>query len=175
MVDVQDIGSRKIDHWKLWLHNNYDDEDQNEGYSDRNRIPRVLLNDGGSTYLLEKLLPSMENHKELFNRKLWSSSLLMSKEGRTLVKRSHLDFLKAGSDFASTVTYQCNFNACSAVSDELIENMLADGVRLARETVDEIYINEKRVAYVVATIGCYGAFLADGSEYHGKLKKAVMP
>ena len=131
-------------------------------------IPRVLVLDGGSTYLLEKLLPSVENHEALYNRKLWSSSLLRSEQGRALIKRAHHDFLKAGCDMISSVTYQCNFETCSEIGSDEIERMLHDGVRLAREAVNELYIKEKRVAFVVATIGCYGASLADGSEYTGK-------
>lgn len=112
----------------------------------------------------------------------------MSEEGRRLIQRAHLDFLKAGSDVISTVTYQCHYeksvldddDSLGIVNETRMDAMLRDGVRLAREAVKEFQDAENdvhvstltsrrntRQCYVAASIGCYGASLADGSEYTG--------
>lgn len=164
--------------WKQWLKSGSDDnapktESRDDKGTRSGSIPRILVLDGGSTYLLERLLPTIDNHESIYDRNLWSSSLLMSEQGRTLIKKAHCDFLQAGCDVVSSVTYQCNYNARSKLKDNDIDRMLKDGVRLAREAVDEFHLREHRVAFVVATIGCYGASLADGSEYTGNVLKKV--
>jgi len=139
-------------------------------------IPRILLLDGGSTYLLEELLPTHPQHKELYNRDFWSSSLLFSEEGNKLISKSYEDFLEAGCDLISTITYQCNYEK-GVVEDE-IDQALQRGVRVARQAVHNFLNNgnadeRKRRIFVVATIGSFGASLADGSEYKGRFMLKV--
>mmetsp|Transcript_6508 Transcript_6508/g.9513 ORF Transcript_6508/g.9513 Transcript_6508/m.9513 type:complete len:420 (+) Transcript_6508:31-1290(+) len=173
----------------------------------------LLLDGGVSTYILETLLPQHNNNAQAaansddsaykdrpptsmisYNRALWSSSLLMSEEGCKLIKRAHLDFLNAGSDIISTVTYQCHYDktvlASLNIDDVKMDELLRVGVRLAREALQEFQgrsVDRKdnnnvcnatsapaRQYFVVASIGCYGASLADGSEYTGNYDLSIV-
>jgi homocysteine S-methyltransferase len=96
---------------------------------------------------------------------LWSSSLLLNQEGRETILQGHKDWLEVGSDILTTVTYQCHYGVAGqelVVSPEKMTELLQVGVQLAREAV-----NDATGKYVVASSGCYGAALADGSEYTG--------
>jgi S-methylmethionine-dependent homocysteine/selenocysteine methylase len=44
-------------------------------------------------------------------RELWSSSLLLSEDGRQLIQQGHIDWIDAGVDILSTVTYQCHYES----------------------------------------------------------------
>ena len=151
--------------------------------------PRILLLDGGvSTHLESKLLleqsqqqrhlknnENIDSAPVLFShRSLWSSSLLLTPQGQDAILSCHDDFFCAGSDIVSTVTYQCHYGACNFDQCE-IDQMLRDGVHLARKAAAKsIKTNEHSAPsskYVAASIGCYGASLADGSEYDGKYRQ----
>ena len=131
-----------------------------------------LLDGGVSTHL-----------RDLWGRdfaypELWSSSLLLSKEGSSTILQGHKNWLKSGSDILTTVTYQSH--SLSGVVDEAqLDSMLQNGMKLARQAIEEETtedseennsmdsIQDKRPLFVVASMGCYGAALADGSEYTG--------
>jgi S-methylmethionine-dependent homocysteine/selenocysteine methylase len=146
----------------------------------------LLLLDGGvSTYL--------ENIAAFSHRSLWSSSLLLRttpindsstvNAGHEAIRACHEAFFQAGSDIVSTVTYQCHYNCCGellfqrgdvngeirAITGNDIDQMLRDGIRLAREARCNVLRDSvtSRDLFVAASVGCYGASLADGSEYRG--------
>ena len=95
-------------------------------------LPRILLLDGGvSTHLEKKLRHEQSRASETFgtsnlspsvesttpepvfsHRSLWSSSLLLTQNGQDAIQSCHQDFFLAGSDIASTVTYQCHYLVC---------------------------------------------------------------
>jgi len=50
---------------------------------------------------------------------------------------------------------------------EDINEMLRNGVRLAREASKDPTRTSQSLRFVAASIGCYGGALADGSEYTG--------
>eukprot|EP00978_Attheya_sp_CCMP212_P040772 scaffold226276_cov55-Attheya_sp.AAC.1 len=122
--------------------------------------PIIWLLDGGVSTYLESILRRPFEH-----RSLWSSSLLLSSEGREAIRQCHLDFFRAGSDLASTVTYQCNYLPQHSNFD--MDSMLRKGVQLTREAAEIVAAEDGRPRFVVASIGCYGSALADGSEYTG--------
>ncbi len=152
-------------------------------------LPRIILLDGGtSTHLESKLVRSMNTTKNntevnaddspnFSHRELWSSSLLLTDAGQDAITSCHDDFYSAGSHVASTVTYQCHYGACE-FPDEKVDGMLRDGVKLAKASATKFSSKQERDAedffpkcnerFVAASIGCYGASLADGSEYDGK-------
>merc|ERR1719253_1336332 len=79
----------------------------------------VLLMDGGVSTHLERLLAeaaatTSEERGAFPLRELWSSSLLMSPEGRATILRGHGDWLAAGAEVLTTVTYQCHFGTGGA-------------------------------------------------------------
>lgn len=149
-------------------------------------FPPVLLLDGGVSTELEKKLSSSSSEAPAFvHRELWSSSLLLKAEGRAAVRKCHEDFLSAGVDIISTCTYQAHYmplpgrdkdddfrKSSLRLEDSVVDTMLRDGVRLAREAIAKSGRNENS-AYIAASIGSLGGALADGSEYTGRFGLSV--
>jgi homocysteine S-methyltransferase len=129
--------------------------------------PPILILDGGVSTHLEHVLQA-RNNETFSHRSLWSSSLLLTDEGKQDIVATHITFYEHGADLASTVTYQCNFGTqstpCPVESDAVMVQMIQDGVNLAQDAASRF---PNKNVYVVASIGCYGAALADGSEYSG--------
>jgi len=68
-------------------------------------LPGVLVMDGGVSTHLENLIAP----KKFSHRDLWSSSLLLTEDGRSSIVEGHRHWLNSGSDILTTVTYQCHF------------------------------------------------------------------
>jgi homocysteine S-methyltransferase len=106
------------------------------------------------------------------NDDLWSAKILL--EQPEMIKQVHLDYFKAGADCAITASYQATvegFQRRGLRETESIE-LIQKSVRLAIEARDEFWAVSTNHAgrskpFVAASVGPYGAFLADGSEYRG--------
>lgn len=91
---------------------------------------------------------------------LWSARLLM--EDPTEIVAAHRDFFAAGAQVATTASYQLSREGLARVGrDADFENLLRLSVSLAREAAED------HPLLVAASVGPYGAMLADGSEYRG--------
>ncbi len=103
---------------------------------------------------------------------LWSAKILT--EAPDLIRQVHLDYFLAGADGAITASYQATvmgfmrrgFSQTEAVA------LIQRSVYLAIEARDAFWADPAhRVGrsrpFVAASVGPYGAFLADGSEYQG--------
>lgn len=109
------------------------------------------------------------------NDALWSAKVLM--EQPELIRQVHLDYFNAGADFAITASYQATiigFARRGLNKDEALA-LMQKSVRIAQSARDEFWSNEKnRIGrnrpLVAGSVGPYGAFLADGSEYRGDYK-----
>ncbi|XP_072267883.1 uncharacterized protein [Pyxicephalus adspersus] len=81
-------------------------------------------------------------------------------------------YLKSGSEVLSTATYQASIEGfvqyLDVNADEAAE-LFKVAVSLAREAAEEFNMqsSEKRNILIAGSIGPYGAFLHDGSEYNG--------
>ncbi|HLO13953.1 MAG TPA: homocysteine S-methyltransferase, partial [Anaerolineales bacterium] len=103
---------------------------------------------------------------------LWSAKILL--EQPEIIKQVHLDYFQAGADCAITASYQATiegFEKRGLNEKEAIE-LIQKSVKLAKEARDEFWADESNRAgrakpFVAASVGPYGAFLADGSEYRG--------
>lgn len=102
---------------------------------------------------------------------LWSADILL--QNPSLIKQTHLDYYRAGAQVAITASYQASLAGLSKhlqLSDEQGKDVVRKSVHLAQEARDE-YLNEaeqvKGGLWVAGSVGPYGAFLADGSEYRG--------
>ena len=103
---------------------------------------------------------------------LWSAKILL--EQPEAIKQLHFDYFKAGADCAITASYQATiegFMKRGLNKTEAID-LIKKSVRLAIEARDEFWADEvNRVGrakpFVAASVGPYGAYLADGSEYRG--------
>ena len=100
---------------------------------------------------------------------LWSARLLMDDPAE--IRATHADFFAAGAEVAITASYQVSesgFLAAGRTAGEARE-ALVRSVRLAREAADEFEGDR----WVAASVGPYGASLADGSEYRGNYGLSV--
>jgi homocysteine S-methyltransferase len=128
-------------------------------------IKGVFLLDGGLATALEA------NGCDL-NDELWSAKVLI--EDPELIRQVHLDYLAAGADCIATASYQASLPAFRqrGLSDGEGAELLALSVRLAVEARDSFWEDAanhqgRQKPLVAASIGPYGAYLADGSEYTG--------
>jgi homocysteine S-methyltransferase len=103
---------------------------------------------------------------------LWSAKILL--EQPEAIKQLHYDYFKAGADCVITASYQATIEGFMKRGLNKAEaiDLIQKSVRLAIEARDEFWNNESnRVGrakpFVAASVGPYGAFLADGSEYRG--------
>ena len=90
---------------------------------------------------------------------LWSARLLADEPARVVA--AHAAFVAAGSDIAITSSYQASFEGFERTGRTRAEaaDLMRRSVALARDA------GAQRVA---ASVGPYGAVLADGSEYTGR-------
>ncbi len=103
---------------------------------------------------------------------LWSAKVLV--EAPQLIKQIHTEYFVAGADCAITATYQATFQgfARRGLTEVEAADLMRLAVQLAVEARDEFWADpSNRIGrpkpLVAASIGSYGAFLADGSEYSG--------
>ncbi|MCL6746213.1 homocysteine S-methyltransferase [Kosakonia sp. R1.Fl] len=100
---------------------------------------------------------------------LWSAKVLMENPQR--IRDVHLDYFRAGAQIAITASYQATPAGFAArgLTEAQSKALIAQSVKLAKEASD-IYRSENPNAgplLVAGSVGPYGAYLADGSEYRG--------
>jgi homocysteine S-methyltransferase len=113
---------------------------------------------------------------------LWSARILL--EQPEIIKQVHIDYFKAGADCAITASYQATIEGFTkrGLTESQAIGLIQKSVKLAKEARDEFWADESIHAnrskpFVAASVGPYGAFLADGSEYRGNYgltKKELM-
>jgi homocysteine S-methyltransferase len=113
---------------------------------------RVVLLDGG-------LATELERRGHDLSSQLWSGRLLM--DDPDAIVDVHRAYFAAGADIATSASYQVSF-AEFGLSAVDAATMLRRSVDLARRARDE-----HGAGWVAASVGPYGAVLADGSEYRG--------
>ncbi|PJZ01639.1 homocysteine S-methyltransferase [Bacillus vallismortis] len=106
------------------------------------------------------------------NDSLWSAKILM--EEPELIKQVHTDYFAAGADCAITASYQSTFEGFAArgLSEAEARRLIEMSVSIAAAARDEFWaFEENRLnrpkPIIAASVGPYGAYLADGSEYRG--------
>lgn len=124
-----------------------------------------LLIDGGLSNVLEDLGYDLNNE-------LWVANLLTS-DPDALVK-THLAYLNAGAKIISTASYQATIPGFMklGLSKEESESLILKSVDLAEIAVND-FVKSFKPDYkplIAGSIGPYGAYLADGSEYRGHYK-----
>ena len=103
---------------------------------------------------------------------LWSAKILL--EQPEAIQRLHYDYFKAGADCAITASYQATvegFMKRGLNRTEAID-LIQKSVKLAQAARHEFWSDQanrhgRSKPFVAASVGPYGAYLADGSEYRG--------
>ena len=103
---------------------------------------------------------------------LWSAKILL--EQPEAIKQLHYDYFKAGADCAITASYQATVDGFMkrGLTEAQAIDLIKKSVRLAIEARDEFWADESNRSgrskpFIAASVGPYGAYLADGSEYCG--------
>ena len=125
-----------------------------------------LLLDGGLATELEK-----RGHN--LNTKLWSAGLLNSHPDE--IRTVHRAYLEAGADCIISATYQATVPGFmeAGLSEREAKSLIQKAVEIARDARDEYFAScrnrnrGKTRPLIAASIGPYGAYLADGSEFRG--------
>lgn len=141
--------------------------------------PFIIL-DGG-------LATEMETRGCDLNHELWSARILI--ENPDIIRGVHLAYLNAGADCIATATYQASIPGFmrAGCSEQEAEALIRLAVELADDARSEYLASEfngveilevspssetageplRDPPLIAASIGPYGAYLADGSEYRG--------
>lgn len=106
---------------------------------------------------------------------LWSAKVLL--ENPQLIRDVHLDYFRAGAQVAITASYQATPAGFAArgLDEAQSRALIGKSVELARKA-REAYLAENPQAgtlLVAGSVGPYGAFLADGSEYRGDYQRSA--
>jgi homocysteine S-methyltransferase len=129
----------------------------------------VLTTAGGEpvTILDGGFATELESRGHDLSDDLWSARLL--RDDPDEVVATHLAFFRAGADVATTASYQASIEGFvrHGLSRAEAEEFLRDSVRLARIAASLAEAEDGVRRLVAASVGPYGAVLADGSEYHG--------
>jgi len=107
------------------------------------------------------------------NDALWSAKFLM--QNPEAIAQVHEDYLKAGADCITTASYQATFEGFMkrGLSEEEAKALIQSAVTIAQKARDTFWsdtsnhVNNRMQPLVAASIGPYGAYLADGSEFKG--------
>ena len=132
-----------------------------------------MLLDGG-------LATQLEAQGADLSDRLWSARLLI--EEPQAIAAAHLAFYRAGARVATTASYQATFEGFAArgIDHAAAEALLRRSVDLALEArarhlaeLDRAALPAPAPLFVAASVGPYGAMLADGSEYRGNYGRSV--
>jgi len=117
---------------------------------------RPVVLDGGLATLLEARGHDLSSD-------LWSARLLRDDPGAIVA--AHREFFEAGAQVATSASYQASFDGFARLGLDRDEaaDLMRTSVRLARDARDAT----RPDGWVAASVGPYGAVLADGSEYRG--------
>jgi homocysteine S-methyltransferase len=117
------------------------------------------------------LATELERRGADLNDPLWSAKVLL--ERPELIRALHYDYFMAGADVATTASYQATFAAFAerGIAAGRAAQLLRESVSLALAARADFQRNAGTRAgpqpLVAASLGPYGAALADGSEYRG--------
>ena len=123
---------------------------------DLGNAPIVL--DGG-------LATELEARGHDLSDELWSARLLT--DAPEEITAAHEAFFRAGAAIATTASYQASFTGFAArgIGRDEAARLLRRSVELAAAARDRLPPDRPR--WIAASVGPYGATLADGSEYRG--------
>ena len=109
------------------------------------------------------LSTALENNGNKLTTSLWTGELIRTDPVQ--ITKAHLDFINAGAQIIITSSYQLSYTGCGerGWSEDETDQALIASTQLAKSAV----IESGKDVKVAASVGPYGASLADGSEYKG--------
>ena len=125
---------------------------------------RIRILDGG-------LATELEARGHDLNHPLWSAKTL--KEDYDSIKTVHLDYFMAGAEVAITASYQAStpgLHEQFGFTEEDGQSLIKRSVQAALEAREVAYasgIDRSQRLLVAGSVGPFGAYLTDGSEYRG--------
>ncbi|KAK0884781.1 AdoMet-homocysteine methyltransferase [Friedmanniomyces endolithicus] len=132
---------------------------------------RTLVIDGA-------LATELETKGLDLNHALWSGKAL--RDNPSTIQEVHLDYYLAGADIAITSSYQASTQGLKdrlGIDEKEAMDLVKTSVKLAQEARREAYktrkIEEGRKLLVAGSVGPYGAYLSDGSEYRGDYQRTT--
>ena len=122
----------------------------------------VLISDGG-------LATELETRGHDLSDDLWSARLLVDSPQEIVAV--HEAFYRAGADIATTASYQASFDGFAerGFARGEVEQLLIRSVELAQTARENVGGH----GWVAASVGPYGAALANGEEYVGRYGLSV--
>lgn len=124
----------------------------------------ALILDGG-------LATELERRGADLSDALWSARLLA--DDPALIRQVHLDYYWAGADCCTSASYQATVPGFvgRGLSPDEARTLIRLSVQLVAEARDAFWAagphRQRLRPLVAASVGPYGAYLADGSEYRG--------
>jgi homocysteine S-methyltransferase len=124
---------------------------------------RALVLDGGLSNQLQDFGCDLSGA-------LWSARLLADDPAQ--IEAAHAAYVRAGARVLITASYQASFEgfARRGIGRAAAAALFGDSVRLARAAAARA---KPEQGWVAASVGPYGAVLADGSEYRGRYGLSV--
>src|SRR5262245_35075851 len=133
---------------------------------------RPFLDRSGVVILDGGLATELERRGADISHRLWSAKLLI--DDPDLIRQVHEDYFRAGADVGISASYQASFQGFlhRGLDSRQAAELMWRSVRLVQQARDRVWddpaTHENRLRpLVAASIGSYGAFLHDGSEYRG--------
>ena len=136
--------------------------------------------DAGEPILLDGgLSTQIEAQGADLSDRLWSARLLADDPDE--IVQAHLAFYRAGARVATTASYQATFEgfARRGIDRASAESLLRKSVELAAEARARVAAEDQAAGrapvrrFIAASVGPYGAMLADGSEYRGNYGRTI--
>jgi homocysteine S-methyltransferase len=132
----------------------------------------TILNQQPALVIDGALATELERRGYNLKDDLWSAKILL--EQPEAIKQLHFDYFKAGADCAITASYQATIQGYvrRGLNEGEAVDLIKKSVRLAIAARDEFWADESsRIGrlkpFIAASVGPYGAFLANGEEYVG--------
>ena len=99
---------------------------------------------------------------------LWSAHVLDTAPEK--IGQVHLDYLRAGADCISTVSYQVSALGYAELGRSAAdaETAFRQSIAIAEAAREEYRCESSRRIFIAASLGPYGAALHNGAEFHGR-------
>ena len=118
------------------------------------------------------LATELENRGLSINDALWSAKILAEKPEE--IQAVHYDYFCAGADIGISASYQATIPGFLAkgYTEQQADELIKQSVRILAKARERFWqekgrLSQRAYPILAASVGPYGAYLADGSEYRG--------